>query len=78
MDTWKLESSDLRIVLQATVKNMLADIQVWTSKAKSFSNTIMDIQARGEEGALEWAKKLDGNIEHKHGYIIIINGSKSM
>ena len=43
-----------------------------------FSNTIMDIQARGEEGALEWAKKLDGNIDHKHGYIIIINGSKSM
>ena len=38
----------------------------------------MDIQARGEEGALEWAKKLDGNIEHKHVYIIIINGLQSM
>ena len=26
MDTWKLESSDLRIVLQATVKKVLVDI----------------------------------------------------
>ena len=28
---------------------------------------LSDIQARGEEGALEWAKKLDGKLDEDTG-----------
>ena len=34
---------------------------------------LADIQARGEEAALEWAKKLDGELDQDSGDVVMIN-----
>ena len=47
------------------IRGLDKEMRQWhafTGLEMTVKNMLTDIQARGEEGALEWAKKLDGNI----------------
>ena len=60
---------DLKILCQFNGKSSNLMGYLWQATVKKM---LADIQARGEEGALDWAKKLDGEDDEDTGGMIAL------
>ena len=61
---WLAMKGDLKILCQFNGKSSNLMGYLWQATVKKM---LADIQARGEEGALDWAKKLDGEDDEDTG-----------